>query len=367
MNKKLKPLSLYVLLLVPFLLSALMADTASVSLQTFSTDDTNSVLPGVGTLSFVEQKDESGGADYSSAYLLMSELTVSPTSDSRLSGNYQAYREDTQARVDFGQVMIEMSSGQVADADSASVSPIVGFVRRSGPWTESASTSHVLDAASGTLDFDGTTGSQSVNLSLNQGDTTYSAPLNLIVVDEDEVTVDRAFTLSGSENSSYAVTTESLQREGIRYGSVWEFAGTPLAVHILDRTDRDFDEIPALSETSEQPVAIWTETLNFESGWRYSDWFGWFNQVNMDVNDRIQGWMYHDKHGWVFVIGETESEMYFWDEGLGWVYIGSGDYPWLYRLGSESDAGWYFYDEATGSAGDGRWFFYQVDDTWSSI
>lgn len=82
-------------------------------------------------------------------------------------------------------------------------------------------------------------------------------------------------------------------------------------------------------------------------GARFSDWFSFY----FPISD-TERWVFHNDLGWVYLIGETDSSMWYWDiETSDFWWTANGFYPFTFRSGDES---WYFF---LVRAEDGsRWF-----------
>jgi len=62
------------------------------------------------------------------------------------------------------------------------------------------------------------------------------------------------------------------------------------------------------------------------NGWKRSDWFGWFNTSH-------EPWVYHTDHGWISfkTTGQGESNFWYFDAMLGWVWTNANLYPVMYE------------------------------------
>ena len=69
-------------------------------------------------------------------------------------------------------------------------------------------------------------------------------------------------------------------------------------------------------------------------GWKNSPWFGAFR------DDRAP-WIYHREHGFLYVKGTDEKNLWLYQPSLGWVHTGQGIYPHLYSRNRES---WIFHE-----------------------
>ena len=54
-------------------------------------------------------------------------------------------------------------------------------------------------------------------------------------------------------------------------------------------------------------------------GWKYSEWFGVFYEA-------ASGWVYHTGLGWLHIVDQNSSSLWFWTEKLGWVWTDATDY-----------------------------------------
>jgi len=93
----------------------------------------------------------------------------------------------------------------------------------------------------------------------------------------------------------------------------------------------------------------WTEAdAGSTKDWWTSPWFGNFFQSS-------NGWIMHEKMGWVFPVQSQTSGVWLWKKGEGWLWTDSGLYPrlygpsyesWLYFYGVwKGQKLFYFYDE----------------------
>lgn len=92
--------------------------------------------------------------------------------------------------------------------------------------------------------------------------------------------------------------------------------------------------------------------VNLGGGWKWLNWFGFFN-------DAGNGWVYHDKHHWMYAVGTTPTDIWFWTSDMGWLWSGSTTYPFLYRV---SDGAWLWYNGSSSP----RWFMNMTASRWES-
>jgi probable HAF family extracellular repeat protein len=83
---------------------------------------------------------------------------------------------------------------------------------------------------------------------------------------------------------------------------------------------------------------LWRDATNLGGGWRWLSWFGWFNTTNSP-------WMYHQTLGWLYAIGASTYDIWFWDVGMNdfW-WTTQLLYPCIYRAG---DGAWLYYLEGS--------------------
>lgn len=89
--------------------------------------------------------------------------------------------------------------------------------------------------------------------------------------------------------------------------------------------------------------------------WKYLDWFGYFSDKDFT---QASPWIYHQQHGYMYMSGTDESNIGFWNSGLGWIWTNSSTYPGLYRL---SDGAWIRYWMGTANP---RWFYNYQTGGW---
>jgi len=94
-------------------------------------------------------------------------------------------------------------------------------------------------------------------------------------------------------------------------------------------------------------------------GWSQVSWFGAFH-------DSGDGWIYHEKHGWLFVSASSDDNFWFYDEAFGWLWTGPSYYGtssggnFVY---SNSERSWLHYN----ATADGeRWFYLYSGGYWKS-
>jgi hypothetical protein len=85
----------------------------------------------------------------------------------------------------------------------------------------------------------------------------------------------------------------------------------------------------------------WIEATPGEAtDWWTSPWLGSFYQSP-------NGWAMHGKLGWVYPVESPTAGLWFWKDGLGWLWTDDGVYPFLYGAGG---TGWlYFFGQHEGT------------------
>jgi len=89
------------------------------------------------------------------------------------------------------------------------------------------------------------------------------------------------------------------------------------------------------------------------------DWWTspWFDSFFLSSN----GWLRHEKLGWLFAIDEGAGGVWLWQESLGWLWTGEGIYPHLF-LNAENGWGFLLGDS------ENRFFIYRFSDsTWVDV
>ena len=99
---------------------------------------------------------------------------------------------------------------------------------------------------------------------------------------------------------------------------------------------------------------LWAAYEPDETGWKIIPWFGRI----YDFGDK---WIYHEQHGYLYGLGFDETDIWFYDYDMGWVWTGSNTYPQIYR----ADPGvWYYYILDTD---DPRWFHDYSNGQWTVL
>ena len=87
------------------------------------------------------------------------------------------------------------------------------------------------------------------------------------------------------------------------------------------------------------PSAWWAGMPEVGGGWRTSGWFGTFRIYE-------NGWAMHQTLGWIYPPQSQAAGLWFWKEGLGWLWTDEGVYPFMH---SSAKGGWlYFYGQRQG-------------------
>jgi len=99
---------------------------------------------------------------------------------------------------------------------------------------------------------------------------------------------------------------------------------------------------------------IWYNGSNLGDGWRYLEWFGFFNDAGYP-------WIYHAGHGWMYTSGDSTEYVWLYTPDMGWLWTREGLYPYFFR---NSDGSWLWYLVDSGSP---RWFFNLNTSQWEQI
>ena len=79
--------------------------------------------------------------------------------------------------------------------------------------------------------------------------------------------------------------------------------------------------------------------------WKSESWFGSFM-------DKYFPWVYHEDLKWIYIVGVSPMEFWFYSEKLGWLWTGQTIYPHIY---SSNEKGWIYYNKEAAA--------YQVQNT----
>ena len=116
------------------------------------------------------------------------------------------------------------------------------------------------------------------------------------------------------------------------------------------------DEVLASRTYSGRFSSTFAQLENRASGWKRSDWLGWFNTD-------YEPWVYHAELGWVAfsVTGQDEQNLWMYDHALGWIWTQTGAYPHLYNA---SNGHWLYFAGGSYQPGKARWFFDYSANGW---
>jgi hypothetical protein len=96
---------------------------------------------------------------------------------------------------------------------------------------------------------------------------------------------------------------------------------------------------------------LWANSTDFGGFWRYLSWFGYFS-----VGD--SPWIYHARLGWLYPIGTSQDNLWFWDARMGsYWWTSRTAYPWIY---SERYNTWLYYSGSSNP----RWFYNVSTGKW---
>jgi hypothetical protein len=97
----------------------------------------------------------------------------------------------------------------------------------------------------------------------------------------------------------------------------------------------------------------WPDATDLGGGKKRSGWFG-------DFNDTFYPWIYHSQHGWMYTYGTDPASIWFWAPDMGFLWTGSGVYPWLW---SDTKQTWLYYVKDSSSP---RYFFNWNTQQWET-
>ncbi len=130
-----------------------------------------------------------------------------------------------------------------------------------------------------------------------------------------------------------AAGTYNISITGYRYP---ELSGNQTPVYTLSLNVKEAESSSTTEEISSS-ASLWSDSSTNElgNGWYRSNWFG-------DFFGNSGGWTYHMHHGWLYLHGNDENNLWIYDETLGWLYTGKNLFPKLYQ---NSNSKW-LYDQS---------------------
>jgi len=148
-------------------------------------------------------------------------------------------------------------------------------------------------------------------------------------------------------------------------GTSSDFKGTIMAGTAITMDSTSTVEGRALAETAAvvfdgthislpSSSSWWDAATDLGSGWRNSSWFGIFNVT-------YYPWIYHKQHGWMYVYGNDPTSMWLWTSDMGFLWTGSGTYPWLW---SDTQQTWLYYSAGTSAP---RYFYNSKTQKWVTV
>jgi Fibronectin type III domain len=102
------------------------------------------------------------------------------------------------------------------------------------------------------------------------------------------------------------------------------------------------------------PTTPWPDATNLGNGWEESSWFGTFNVTDYP-------WIYHQQHGWMYVYGTDPASIWLWTSDMGFLWTGSGVYPWLW---SDTQQTWLYYSVGSSNP---RYFYNWNTQKWVAV
>lgn len=118
------------------------------------------------------------------------------------------------------------------------------------------------------------------------------------------------------------------------------------------------DEIVSDPRYADRFVSTFETLENHASGWKRSDWFGWFNTGSAP-------WVWHSEQGWVALdtTGQAEDNLWYYDSKMGWMWTASDIYPNVY---SSSRNAWLYSARGDVAETGSRWFYDYKASGWAS-
>lgn len=86
----------------------------------------------------------------------------------------------------------------------------------------------------------------------------------------------------------------------------------------------------------QQATGLWAGAVDLGNGWKYLSWFGYFNTS-------ASPWIYHNSLGWLYPMGTSPDNIWFWDARTNsFLWTSQTEFPYLY---STSYGAWLYYQE----------------------
>ncbi|MCC5807111.1 MAG: hypothetical protein JJU00_12360 [Opitutales bacterium] len=266
---------------------------------------------------------------------------------------YEAINLDAGTRLDVGTVYMQLPDASLPENSVAS--PIVGVVRRDGPWDDygpQTPQGTTVGGASGISTYDPET--ETISLSLSRNGQTISGTVNYTVVDTETLVLEGPEGLitltAGGDMYNFHETV--LYREGGRFYGVMQSADLSVsydsllfAVEFSGFPDVDGDGIPDIVD----PEAEFPP-LDLEVGtWVWDARIGYLRAANDRWAESQQlGWVYYEAFPWVYHldlgwIGYVRHDIVANPEGTQWTYFQQdGYFVWFWSTPEEAESFFYF-------------------------
>ena len=124
--------------------------------------------------------------------------------------------------------------------------------------------------------------------------------------------------------------------------SLWKKEAFPLDETILSSfTQKSLREIIEFAIQNYRYTSrfndIWSNSdpIDNAPNWKSESWFGSFM-------DKFFPWVYHTDLKWIYIVGASPMEFWFYSEKVGWLWTGQTIYPHIY---SHNENGWIYYNK----------------------
>jgi len=132
-----------------------------------------------------------------------------------------------------------------------------------------------------------------------------------------------------SETGSYYQTAE-----GLDAGSVYYFRS-----YAMNSEGTRYGPQRRFVTLSHEALGSLSHIVEKASGWWNSEWFGDFYVTGGN-------WIYHADFGWLFVYGNSPTDLWVWQKSLGWLWISEMSFPYFY---SSKSFNWLLWKQTTGN------------------
>mgnify|MGYP001130307342 CR=1 FL=1 len=131
--------------------------------------------------------------------------------------------------------------------------------------------------------------------------------------------------------------------------------GKTLAVNLpVGRYRIELTVTDGAERSSRDELSVMVKEMAVVETDRYIDWMGYIWADETLTKDTF-AWVYHIHHAWIFLDGNTDTTLWFFDRKMGWMWASENSYPFIYSY--QYGAWLYYYNESKNP----RWFVNMSD------